>query len=124
MPYTIKEVAEKYNLSVHTLRYYEKEGLLPFIERNKQGNRIFSDQDLEWLNIICCLKNTNMPIAKIKEYVDLCIEGPETICKREDMLLKHKIYIESEIENFNSYLRVVDNKINHYIKEQKSIICK
>ncbi|WP_252250451.1 MerR family transcriptional regulator [Clostridium sp. ZBS13] len=124
MPYTIKEVAEKYNLSVHTLRYYEKEGLLPFIERNKQGNRIFSDRDLEWLNIICCLKNTNMPIAKIKEYVDLCIEGPETICKREDMLLKHKIYIESEIENFNSYLRVVDNKINHYIKEQKSIICK
>ncbi|ACD23050.1 MerR family transcriptional regulator [Clostridium botulinum] len=124
MPYTIKEVAEKYNLSVHTLRYYEKEGLLPFIERNKQGNRIFSDKDLEWLNIICCLKNTNMPIAKIKEYVDLCIEGPETICKREDMLLKHKIYIESEIENFNSYLRVVDNKINHYIKEQKSIICK
>ncbi|NFO88023.1 MerR family transcriptional regulator [Clostridium botulinum] len=124
MPYTIKEVAEKYNLSVHTLRYYEKEGLLPFIERNKQGNRIFSDKDLEWLNIICCLKNTNMPIAKIKEYVDLCIEGLETICKREDMLLKHKIYIESEIENFNSYLRVVDNKINHYIKEQKSIICK
>ncbi|NHL27375.1 MerR family transcriptional regulator [Clostridium botulinum] len=124
MPYTIKEVAEKYNLSVHTLRHYEKEGLLPFIERNKQGNRIFSDKDLEWLNIICCLKNTNMPIAKIKEYVDLCIEGPETICKREDMLLKHKIYIESEIENFNSYLRVVDNKINHYIKEQKSIICK
>ncbi|EES51191.1 MerR family transcriptional regulator [Clostridium botulinum] len=124
MPYTIKEVAEKYNLSVHTLRYYEKEGLLPFIERNKQGNRIFSNKDLEWLNIICCLKNTNMPIAKIKEYVDLCIEGPETICKREDMLLKHKIYIESEIENFNSYLRIVDNKINHYIKEQKSIICK
>ncbi len=123
MPYTIKEVAEKYNLSVHTLRYYEKEGLLPFIERNKQGNRIFSNKDLEWLNIICCLKNTNMPIAKIKEYVDLCIEGPETICKREDMLLKHKIYIESEIENFNSYLRIVDNKINHYIKEQKSIIC-
>ncbi|MDR5587132.1 MULTISPECIES: MerR family transcriptional regulator [Clostridium] len=124
MPYTIKEVAEKYNLSVHTLRYYEKEGLLPFIERNKQGNRIFSDKDLEWLNIICCLKNTNMPIAKIKEYVDLCIEGPETICKREDILLRHKKYIESEIENFNSYLRVVDNKINHYIKEQKSIICK
>ena len=124
MPYTIKEVAKKYNLSAHTLRYYEKEGLLPFVERNEQGNRIFKDKDFEWLDIICCLRNTNMPISKIKEYVDLCLEGPETICKREDMLLKHKKYIENEIETFNSYLRIVDNKINYYIKEQKSIICK
>lgn len=124
MPYTIKEVAKKYNLSAYSLRYYEKEGLLPFVERNEQGNRIFKDKDFEWLDIICCLRNTNMPISKIKEYVDLCLEGPETICKREDMLLKHKEYIENEIKNFNSYLEIVDNKINYYIKEQKYIICK
>lgn len=124
MHYTIKEVAKKYNLSAHSLRYYEKEGLLPFVERNEQGNRIFKAKDFEWLDIICCLRNTNMPISKIKEYVDLCLEGPETICKREDILLKHKEYIENEIKNFNSYLGIVDNKINHYIKEQKSIICK
>lgn len=124
MSYTIKEVAQKYNLSPHTLRYYEKEGLLPFIERNEQGNRIFKDTDLEWLNLICCLRNTHMPISKIKEYVNLCIEGPETICQREDILLKHKKHIEDEIKNFNSYLEIVNNKINSYIKEQKSIICK
>lgn len=124
MTYTIKEVSKKYDLSVHTLRYYEKEGLLPFIDRNEQGNRVFKDKDFEWLNLICCLRNTHMPLSKIKEYVDLCAEGPETICKREDILLKHKIYIENEIKNFNSYLSIVDNKIDHYIKEQKSIICK
>ncbi|CEI71821.1 MULTISPECIES: MerR family transcriptional regulator [Romboutsia] len=124
MSYTIKEVAQKYNLSPHTLRYYEKEGLLPFIERNEQGNRIFKDTDLEWLNLICCLRNTHMPISKIKEYVNLCIEGPDTICQREDILLKHKKYIEDEIKNFNSSLKIVNNKINFYIKEQKSNICK
>lgn len=124
MSYTIKEVAQKYNLSPHTLRYYEKEGLLPFIERNEQGNRIFKDTDLEWLNLICCLRNTHMPISKIKEYVNLCIEGPDTICQREDILLKHKKYIENEIKNFNSSLKIVNNKINFYIKEQKSNICK
>ena len=124
MSYTIKEVAQKYNLSPHTLRYYEKEGLLPFIERNEQGNRIFKDTDLEWLNLICCLRNTHMPISKIKEYVNLCIEGPDTICQREYILLKHKKYIEDEIKNFDSYLKIVNNKINFYIKEQKSNICK
>lgn len=124
MSYTIKEVAQKYNLSPHTLRYYEKEGLLPFIERNEQGNRIFKDTDLEWLNLICCLRNTHMPISKIKEYVNLCIEGPDTICQREDILLKHKKYIEDEIKNFNSSLKIVNSKINFYIKEQKSNICK
>ena len=68
MEYTIKEVTKKYNLSASTLRYYEKEGLLPKIKKNQSNQRVYDDDDLSWLDIIMCMRKTGMTIAYKKLY--------------------------------------------------------
>jgi DNA-binding transcriptional MerR regulator len=75
MGYTIKQVSERTCLSPHVLRYYEKEGLLSPIERSGSGIRHYSEDDLEWLGLICCLKNTGMSLKQIKTFVDWCAAG-------------------------------------------------
>lgn len=74
MTYTIKQVAEKMGVSVPTLRYYDKEGLVPFIEKKENGTRIFKEEDLKSLDIIFCMKDSGMPIKDIKRYMDMCLE--------------------------------------------------
>ena len=80
--YTIQEVCEKTGLSTHTLRYYEKEGLLTDIGRSQGGFRQYSDENLEWLGLICCLKNTGMPLQEIARFVRLAHEGDCTLEER------------------------------------------
>jgi DNA-binding transcriptional MerR regulator len=89
MGYTVSVAAEKANLSPNALRYYEKEGLLPHIKRSKSGIRHYSDEDLEWLSLVCCLKNTGMSIKQIRGFVNLSLQGPETLKDRCDMLIEH-----------------------------------
>ena len=79
MTYSIKEVAEKTGLSIATLRYYDKEGLLPFVDKKPNGTRVFKDEDFQGLNIITCMKKSGMSIKEIKEYVDLCNKGDATL---------------------------------------------
>jgi MerR family transcriptional regulator, aldehyde-responsive regulator len=114
MAYTIKEVSNKVNLSAYTLRYYEKEGLLPYVRRNKHGNRLFGDEDLEWIGLICCLRDTGMPVAEIKRYVDLCMKGDETIQTRRQIIQNQKIFIEKQIEEMKVHLEKVNNKLKYY----------
>lgn len=75
MTYTISEVADKYGISPHTLRYYDKEGLLFTIKRSDAGIRIFDDEDLAWLDILTCLKATGMPLKDIKQFLLWVKEG-------------------------------------------------
>jgi len=89
-PWTIKDVAKRVGLSAHTIRYYEQEGLLPLLKRDQYGNRIFEKSDIEWLELIICLRKTGMPIAEIKRYVDLSMEGDQTIPIRKQILQKHE----------------------------------
>ncbi|NDL68548.1 MerR family transcriptional regulator [Anaerotalea alkaliphila] len=117
MGYTVKTMAEKANLSPHVLRYYEKEGLLPHVKRTKGGNRHYSDGDLEWLGLVCCLKNTGMSIKQIREFVNLRLQGPETLKARCDMLLAHKEEVEKHIEEMNRHLEKVTHKIEHFTKQ-------
>ena len=114
MAYKIKEVSDKVNLSAYTLRYYEKEGLLPNIRRNKHGIRLFGDEGLEWISLICCLRDTGMPVSEIKRYVDLCVEGDETIQTRRQIILNQKKSIEHQIEEMNVHLEKVNNKLKYY----------
>lgn len=114
MPYSIKEVAEKVNLTAYTLRYYEKEGLLPFVERDNHGNRLFEDEDIEWITLICCLRDTGMPIAEIKNYIDLCMQGNETIQTRRQIILDQKQLIEQKIQELYRYLDRVNKKLDYY----------
>lgn len=114
MNYSIKDVSEKFNISSYTLRYYEKEELLPNIHRTSNGARVYSDVDLEWLQLICCMRATGMSISYIKDYVDLCRQGDDTISERREIIVKQKEIIENHIKEYNKLLRLVNKKLDHY----------
>jgi DNA-binding transcriptional MerR regulator len=114
MSYTMKEVSQKFNLSPHTLRYYEKEGLLPSIQRQANGRRLYSDTDLEWIQIVCCMRATGMSIAYIKKYINLCLLGENTIPERREIILCQKEIIENHIKEYKGLLKVVNKKLKHY----------
>ncbi|WP_038279697.1 MerR family transcriptional regulator [Lacrimispora celerecrescens] len=114
MGYTIKQVSERTNLSAHVLRFYEKEGLLSNINRSKSGIRSYSEDDLEWLGLICCLKNTGMSLKQIKEFMDLSAEGKKTLKQRCDILIEHKKNVEAQIQEMHKHLDKVSHKIDYY----------
>lgn len=126
MSYSIKQVADMMGVTTYTLRYYDQEGLLPDVER-KNGIRVFEDKDFKWLRVLNCLKNTNMPIKKIKEYCDLAQKGDSTLNERYNLILEQKENILSQIKQLEYYLKEVEYKEWYYkqaIKEgtEKNII--
>ena len=82
MVYTVGEMAKLLDIPASTLRYYDKEGLLPFVERSSGGIRLFKDSDFEWLSIIECMKQTGMPMT----FIDLCMAGDSTISERLNLI--------------------------------------
>lgn len=114
MGYSIAEVAEKTHLTAHTLRYYEKEGLLPFVDRSDSGNRDFKDTDLEWLELICCLKNTGMSIKNIKEFIGLCLKGDNTLDVRREIFITHREEVINQMAELQKNLDKINCKINYY----------
>jgi len=121
MGYSIAEVAEKTHLTAHTLRYYEKEGLLPFIDRSDSGNRDFKDKDLEWLELICCLKNTGMPIKQIKEVIGLCLKGDDTLDVRREIFITHREEVINQMAELQKNLDKINCKINYYDSTCKKV---
>lgn len=114
MSYTISEVAEHYKISPHTLRFYDKEGLLNFVARNESGVRLFEDVDFEWLNIILCLRSTGMPIKQIKQFVDLALEGDSTIAQRLDFIQTHTKNVEEQLEELMQHMVTLRYKTWYY----------
>ncbi|BDZ30328.1 MerR family transcriptional regulator [Lactiplantibacillus sp. WILCCON 0030] len=114
MTYTIKTVAEKTHLSIYTLRFYDKQGLLPFVSRNDSGYREFTDADLQLLRTITCLKNTGMKIATIRRYIDAVMAGPQTIPERRQLLSDHRAAILAEQQKIRDNLQEIDFKLNIY----------
>lgn len=114
MTYSIKKVAEKTNLSIYTLRFYDKQGLLPFVARNDAGYRVFTDGDLQLLETICCLKNTGMKIKDIQQYIAYVMQGPSTVEQRKELLLKHRQEVLAKQAEITRNLAGIDYKINMY----------
>ncbi|WP_315322248.1 MerR family transcriptional regulator [Fusobacterium pseudoperiodonticum] len=112
--YKISEIAKKINISVHTLHYYDKIGLLPFVKRDDNGNRIFEDKDLHYLHIIDFLKKSDMSLKKIKEYIELSLQGDSTLKKRETLILEHKKEVELKISELKDILDAMDYKLWYY----------
>lgn len=112
--YTIKQISEITKLTPHTLRYYEKEGLLPNLSRTSSNIRQYTSKDLCWLELVCCLKNSGMPLSKIKEFMNLCIAGDDFIENRKVLLENHKKYIENQICELNNNLCIIEHKIANY----------
>jgi DNA-binding transcriptional MerR regulator len=119
--FTIKEVSEKTGLPPHVLRYYESEGLLPSVGRSRNGIRRYSENDLEWLGLICCLKNTGMSIKQIKNFVELSLRGDETLKERCELLREHKQAVETQIQEMQKHLRKVTHKIEYFSRQYEAV---
>ena len=112
--YTIKEVAEKMEVSEHTLRFWAKSGFFPFVKRNENNIRQFSDNDLEWVRIVKCLRSVGTENKAIKKYIDLCIKGDYTISERYQIILDTKEKALQQMEELKQQLAVLDYKENFY----------
>lgn len=111
--YTIGQVADMFGLPVSTLRYYDKQGLFPELERTS-GIRRFGDTELEALRVIECLKKAGMEIKDIRLFMEWCTEGPSTYPKRKAMFEERKAHMESEIANMNRALDMLKFKCWYY----------
>lgn len=112
--YSIGEVANELNLTVYTLRYYDKEGLMPFVDRTPSGTRVFKESDIEALKIIECLKSTGMPIKEIKAFIDWCSEGDSTLKQRYEMFMERKANVEAQMEELKKTMELIEHKCWYY----------
>lgn len=112
--YSPAETAEKSGFSIDTLRYYEKIGLLSGIARNASGRRVFSDDDLQWLGMLRCLRETGMPIAEMLRYSELARGGNETVQERLELLQEHDRRVEEQIARLREQQTHIQLKIGFY----------
>lgn len=112
--YTVKQAADIMDISVHTLRFYANNNLFPFIQRNYNNVRLFSDKDLEWIKLVKCLRETGMPLEDVKKYVDLCVEGDGTVRERYDMLTAQKARAEEQARELRGCIDLLTYKVNYY----------
>ena len=112
--YSAKEAAEITGLSTATLRYYEREKLIPQITRTDQKYRQYTDTDIEWIKMIQCMRMANIPIRSIKQYVELLIQGGKTLKQRSDMVQGHIKDIENQITNLQNALILTQKKLIFY----------
>lgn len=118
--YTVQQVAKKMGLTSYTVRYYHDHGLLPFVKRDKNNNRVFDDVDLEWLKMITCLRSTGMPLDQIKHYFDLVIDGEKTVPERYQIMLDQQKKTLDEIQELQQHLNTINFKVDHYADIMKS----
>jgi DNA-binding transcriptional MerR regulator len=106
----VKQVAENLGLSEHTIRYYDKAGLFPFVSRDKNGYRDFSKEDLYWIEFIKCMRQTHMPVSKLKEIAELYHQGSSTKMKRKDIFLEHQKNLIDQKGLINKSLQTLEEK--------------
>ena len=114
--YFIGEISEMLGLSISTLRYYDKQGLLPMVKRTNGQIRLFTSHDIDCLNMIACLKNTGMQLRDIKHFFEWCDEGDSTIEKRYNMFLDRKKETEEQIALLQKSLELINYKCSYYQK--------
>lgn len=112
--YTIKEVADKMDVSEHTLRFWAKSGFFPFIIRNKNNIRLFSENDLDWVRIVKCLRSVGTENKAIKKYIDLCIKGDSTIPERYEIIRETKVKAHQQMKELQKQLDLLDFKESFY----------
>ncbi len=112
---TIGQAAERSGLSIHTLRFYEREGMLPApVRRGPDGRRVYSDDDLEWLEICSNFRASGMPLATIRRYVSLVREGTGNEAERLDLLREHEKRVIDQIGKLTQCLELISYKVNAY----------
>lgn len=113
---TITEVSKIYNLTPDTLRYYERIGLLPFVNRSKGGIRNYTDEDCRWIEFAKCMREAGLPVEVLIDYVSLFQKGDETIPARKEILLEQRDILLGKIEEMKKTLDKLNYKITRYEK--------
>ena len=111
--YTIGQVSERFHIPISTLRYYDKEGLFPEIQRTS-GIRRFGEKEIDALRVIECLKKSGLEIKDIKQFMDWCIQGSETYPQRLNLFLKQRRQVEAELVRMNRVLDMLNFKCWYY----------
>ena len=114
MLYTIGEVSKKTGLSQYTLRYYDREGLLPDVSRGAGGTRRFSEEDLAWLGLVGCLKASGLSIKEIRRYIELSAGGDGTLELRREIIRARRAALEAQMEELRRTLEVLEYKCWYY----------
>jgi MerR family transcriptional regulator, aldehyde-responsive regulator len=112
--FSVKQTSEKTGISEHTLRYYERIGLIGAVRRSSGGQRQYSGKDLEWIDFLKCLRSTGMSIEHMVEYADCLNEGDDNFERRLSLMREHKSVILSKMGELKSFLEAIEWKINFY----------
>lgn len=111
---TIAEVSREYDITADTLRYYERIGLLPSVQRNKSGIRDYSPEDCKWVEFIKCMRNAGLSIETLIEYVTLFQQGNDTVQARKNLLIEQRKQLLEKMEKLQTTISYLDNKIEGY----------
>jgi DNA-binding transcriptional MerR regulator len=112
---SIGQVAERTGLSVHALRFYEREGLLADpVRRESNGRRVYSEDDVEWLDMCIKFRSSGMPLDTIRKYTDLVRQGPGNEQDRLALLRSHQDYVTAQIQELTECLNVITHKVDVY----------
>lgn len=119
--YKITQASKLLGVSIHTLRYYEKEGLIPFVKR-ENGVRVYSADDIEVIRLIICLRDIDMPIKNIRDYMQLYVKGDSTIDERRALMWQYCDFVENKIKKTIDTLRFTTEKIACFDEVVKDIL--
>ncbi len=114
MRYSISDVAKEFQIAPSTVRWYEKQGLIPPIKRDSNGHRYYDEGDLDWFSVVICMKSTDMSIANIKKFAELNAIGDSTLEERLEMIKAQRIITLNKIREFKEYLETIDFKIMYF----------
>ena len=112
--YTMKQACEKTGLSYETLKFYCNQGLVPNVQRDSLNRRVFTDKNIAWINSLSCLKNCNMGIGEMKEYLQLCLQGQSSIPERKQILERKRLELEEEANRIRDAIAYIDWKQSFY----------
>lgn len=110
----MKQACRQTGLSYETLKFYCNQGLVPNVKRDEQNRRIFSDRDIRWINSLGCLKNCGMGIQEMRQYLQLCLEGPSSIPERKVILEEKRLELEQELKRVQDSIAYIDWKQQFY----------
>lgn len=115
MMYSMKEACEQTGLTYETLKFYCNQGLVPNVKRDSRKRRVFDDDDLAWIHGLCCLRNCEMSIKDMKEYLLLCQEGNSSIPRRREILDGQKELLLKRIETLQAAIHYIERKKQYYV---------
>lgn len=111
---TIAEVGKKYNLTPDTIRYYEKEGLIPKVPRNKSGIRNFDEESCRWIEFVKCMRNAGLSIEVLSKYVNLMKQGHDTVKERRQLMIDQREILLKRQQDINATIDRINHKIELY----------